>query len=572
MLIVKKIQTQSDFDLVEKQDPNAASRIYLLNSEGGKSTFFPMTPMAEADTKIFFGLLPKLNATIWEGGYYVGDCSFDMKFDGAFDSAASPRKLLTAITVRVNGIAPEKDVSALTGLLHEGELHAEDLQIRLREAKETFFKDLARGLYEEESPRDAIFDLAVGSLTKYFPFLKVEILFAQVDEELTPAEKAYKEDMEKLNAERRKMEMEVKSRQNESNKAISIMEIEDNEEAIKNAVILRKQERELSEKHNELQLRLLNETADDKVELERARIRKEKSLIELELKGVEIELAAAEIKRKHDEIAARLLEKREKEEENEAQRKAELYELDRKIREAELEKLRLEAEEIRKRFEAATAASAAVYAAPAAETPVVITNDAIEKQQTRVDILHEEMLNAFSGIKDEELLNMLQEKSGSSNGVELTKALVPVKVVPRGLALEIELDDNAVRIGDRMEISFKTPVKGYLTLLCFSTSGAITLLSPNIIDGSVLLEANVTYSMPGDKLLPDLRIRQTGPVGRERIAAIVAPESLAPAIPAGTKGFVDLEASELPRIIARLKAHPADSWAAGDLGYSVIEE
>ncbi|MBO5791535.1 MAG: DUF4384 domain-containing protein [Lentisphaeria bacterium] len=571
MLIIKKIQTQNDFELVEKQFPNAASRIYLLTTEGGKSSFFPMTPMDKSDTKCFFGLLPRLNATIWEGGYYVGDCNFDLKFDGAFANTAAPRRLLAAITVRISGIDTEKDVSAVTGLIRNGELHEEDLQRALNSAKDEFFNTLARSLYEEETPGDAIFELALESLSRFFPCLKAQVLFARIDEELTPAEKAYKESMEKLNDARRKMDLEVKERQSKSDMNISIMEIEENEDAARNAVTLRRQERELSEKNNELQLRLLNETANDKVELEKAKIRKEKELILLELEKVKNEFATAETLRHHAEIEKRLLEKREAEEGIEAQRKAELYELDRKIREAKLEKLRLEAEEIKKRVEAVKTASDAAYAVPAAETPVVITNDAIEKQQTRVKMLHEDMLNAVSGIKDEELLNMLQEKSGCGKGVELTKALTPVKITPRGLALEIEFDDNAVKIGDRMEISFTSPVEGYLTLLCFSTSGAVTLLSPNIIDGKLRLEAGVTYTMPGPGLLRNSFIRQQGPCGRERIAAIVAPESLAPAIPAGIKGFVDLDASELSSIIARLEKFAPECWAAGYLGYSVVQ-
>ena len=153
----------------------------------------------------------------------------------------------------------------------------------------------------------------------------------------------------------------------------------------------------------------------------------------------------------------------------------------------------------------------------------------------------------------------------------LKKDLAPVKVKARGVALEMDFDDNAVRINDRMQLSFTTPLKGVLTLLCFSTSGAVTLLSPNIIDHCVMLEPGVAYSMPGDKLLKGFKLRQEGPAGRERLAAIVTPEPLIPALPAGLKGFADLDGDALQALIEKVESLPADSWAAGYLGYAVVE-
>ena len=569
MLIIKKILTQDDFQLVEKADPQASGRIFLLNTEENKSSFFPMTPLAKADTKTFFGLLPKLNATIWEGGYYVKDFSFDMKFEGSFENAASPRKLLTSLSVRINGIDMEKDVSSLTTLLHNGELHDEDLQKALEGARESFFSTLAAKLYEKETPKEAIFDLAVDSLTAFFPALRTEILFAGVDEELTPAEKEYKKAMEKLNAERRNMDVELKERQSRSSYTISLMEIEENEEDVKHTVALRKQERELTVKNNELQLRLLNETADDKVEIEKMKLAREKAEIALELKLTENKIASAEKVKEAENVKLKLLQDQQIEDSREAQRREEIHKKQTAKIDAELLKLQLEIEEIKARMEYMKTAPGSFAAATLFQGAPVISNDSIRQQENRIRILNDDLLNTVAGVKKEALLDLLQEK-GSRNAVTLDKDLTPVKISARGISLEEEFDDNAVRIGEKMRISFTSPLKGFLMLLCFSTSGGITLLSPNIVDGTVQLEPGKQYTMPGGDLLPRHALRQQGPAGRERVAAIVTPCPIVE-IPAGAKGFLELREEELPEIIARLEKLPPESWAAGYLGYTVAE-
>ncbi|MBQ9755203.1 MAG: DUF4384 domain-containing protein [Lentisphaeria bacterium] len=569
MLIIKQIRTREDFLLAEKADPQASSRIFLLNKTDGRSSFFPMTPLAKADTKTFFGLLPRLNATIWEGGYYVRDFSLDMKFEGSVENTLSPRKLLTSLALRINGIDMEKDVSPLTGMLRNGELYDEDLKKKLNGARADFFRSLSAGLYDEETPKKAIFDLAVDSFAKFFPPFRVEILFADMDEELTPAEKEYKEAMEQLNAKRRDMDLELKERQSRSDYAISLMEIEENEENIRNTVTLRQQERELNVRNNELQLRLLNETADDRVEIEMLKLAREKAEIALELKLVENKILSSAKEQESEKIKLEMLRDRQLEDAREAQRRDEIHRKQMEKVDAELLMFRMQTEEIKARIGYMKTLPVSDGAVSEAQTVPSITNEAIRQQENRIRILNDALLNTVAGVRNEALLDMLQEKS-CTHPVALKKALSPVRISARDIALDEQFDDNAVRIGDRMYISFSTPVKGYLTLLCFTVTGKITLLSPNIIDGTVLLEPGVEYTMPGGDFLPRHALRQQGPAGRERIAAIVAPEALA-TVPEGTGGLADLEESHLATVISRLQELPAESWAAGYLGYTVMD-
>jgi hypothetical protein len=239
--------------------------------------------------------------------------------------------------------------------------------------------------------------------------------------------------------------------------------------------------------------------------------------------------------------------------------------------EAELEKLRLESEEIKQRIEALkhVQPSPVMPVPPRGAEEEVISNPAIRQQENLIKVLNEELLNTVSGVKSEALLNVLQEKS-FTNTVTLEKDLAPVKISARGITLKKAFDDNAVRIGDEMRLSFTSPLRGYLTLICFSTSGAVTLLSPNIVDGTVMVAPGVKYSMPGEKLLSGYELQQNGPEGRERLAAIITPEIIISA-PAGCDGFIDLTDADLNALSARLERLNGE-WAAGYLGYTVVEK
>ena len=203
MLLIKKIETQTDINDLLQIDAMAEEHIYILGEDNKKTCLWRMNPMHESELKSFLGLFKKADATVWKGGYYVSAHAFDLTFESTLNSVDSPRKLLTRLGVRVLGINFNEDISELAGFLGgKNELTSEEFDNLLADRKKSFFDNLQRQLDKSDpgskSTKDQIFDLAVQAMTEFFPYLNIEITYSGAEEELTAEEKIFKENCRKL--------------------------------------------------------------------------------------------------------------------------------------------------------------------------------------------------------------------------------------------------------------------------------------------------------------------------------------------------------------------------------------
>ena len=145
MLLIKKIETQSDIDELLQIDSFAEERIYMLSQQAGKAEFVPMNKLHESELKKFFGLFKDRNATVWQGGYYVAEQTFELTFDGMLSAEDTPRKLLTTLGIKVNGFDFNGDMSEVVNAMGgKKEFFREDLEPLLKARQKVFFDRLQR--------------------------------------------------------------------------------------------------------------------------------------------------------------------------------------------------------------------------------------------------------------------------------------------------------------------------------------------------------------------------------------------------------------------------------------------
>ena len=142
----------------------------------------------------------------------------------------------------------------------------------------------------------------------------------------------------------------------------------------------------------------------------------------------------------------------------------------------------------------------------------------------------------------------------------------------RNVNLPVKL--STVQIGSAMKFSFQSSVAGFITIICFGTSGQVQLLEPNFIDGYPEIEADRRYSFPGTEFLSDYKgLRQDGPVGTEELLIIVSQSSLKDFFyeQEDLESFDTVTQDQLSLLAQKLSSLPRHSWAAGYLSYKVTE-
>jgi hypothetical protein len=77
---------------------------------------------------------------------------------------------------------------------------------------------------------------------------------------------------------------------------------------------------------------------------------------------------------------------------------------------------------------------------------------------------------------------------------------------------------RSYRIGDKINLYFRSEKDCYLTLLNYGTSGNMTVLLPNGISQDHFIKAGRTYAIPGEEYPFDYIL--SGPTGTEKIKAI----------------------------------------------------
>ncbi|MBL9128010.1 MAG: DUF4384 domain-containing protein [Verrucomicrobiales bacterium] len=157
---------------------------------------------------------------------------------------------------------------------------------------------------------------------------------------------------------------------------------------------------------------------------------------------------------------------------------------------------------------------------------------------------------------------------------------IRVQTAPTGSVPPV-LTTETLRIGSPAGFEIHSRRPGYLTVINPGTTGKFWLLVPNTYRAGVRIEADRTYSLPGDDALPPrnldaagLEFAEGGPVGPEYIVAIVSDQPLIdPAILARAdppSPFVRLHAEDLAAIRKRLDDLGTDGWASGVAEFRVV--
>ena len=143
---------------------------------------------------------------------------------------------------------------------------------------------------------------------------------------------------------------------------------------------------------------------------------------------------------------------------------------------------------------------------------------------------------------------------------------------------------DCVRVGDPVDLSIQSPIRGYLTLINIGTSGRYWLLSPHRYSGhAVRLDPGWTYEIPGKDLLPRERLWDDGfesvgadaHLGEEGFVAFVTPKPLlnhddARLLPEDL--FWEVPDSLLAELDAAFAAIPDDQKAVGTLRYQIVPQ
>jgi hypothetical protein len=146
------------------------------------------------------------------------------------------------------------------------------------------------------------------------------------------------------------------------------------------------------------------------------------------------------------------------------------------------------------------------------------------------------------------------------------------------------VNKDCVRVGDPVDLSIQSPIRGYLTLVNIGTSGRYWLLSPHRYSGhAVRLEPGWTYEIPGKDLLPRERLWDDGfesvgadaHLGEEGFVAFVTPKPLlnhddARLLPEDL--FWEVPDSLLAELDAAFAAIPDDQKAVGTLRYQIVPQ
>ena len=571
MLFIKKIETAQDFEYVKQLDSKADERIWVLlnNSKTGKPFFTPMVPVDESELKNVLFFFKNKKDTVWKGGYYISKNEFDLTFDGTIRHEDSPKPLLTTLGVHVLGLDVNQDMTELASwLAGKNELTTEEINAKLADRKKAFFADLEQRLYQPGYREEVtaapdmlmqIRKLAADCMLKAFPWLNVEITFANTEAVLSESEKAFKKTCDEMAEKQRLMTMEIQQKQAEMSYRISLQEMQQNEKEVMYAAELREQDRLLALERKEQEMRILTATEPERIQLEINKIKAESDDIskafdhKQELRNLEIrekELAIeADAKKREKEMEILDLQKQQEEKK--------LKMLDEKIsfaKDYRFEKL--------KAFTEGRNFDSAAFDAMQAEM-----NQRIKMLMDELDALRSQLTAALGDVETRKTVlarQVSQQKKMRSISLKREHSFVA-----RAISLVGRCDINAVKIGSVLSFKFRSPVSGYFNLFCSESGGGFAVLVPNFADQQIYVEAGREYEFPSQSSMLYGQVTQEGPEGTESVYAMVTPRPLVN-VPTGLSADeIRLLPDEVEQVSAQLKSFPADAWAADSITYAI---
>ncbi|MBI4651062.1 DUF4384 domain-containing protein, partial [Candidatus Desantisbacteria bacterium] len=126
------------------------------------------------------------------------------------------------------------------------------------------------------------------------------------------------------------------------------------------------------------------------------------------------------------------------------------------------------------------------------------------------------------------------------------------------LNIKVWTDKKEYKIGDPLTIYFKSNKNCYVTLFDIGTSGKINILFPNSFYKDNVINADVTYSIPGDFL--GFKIELLGPAGIERIKIAATIDKFA---------FKSIDSGE--NILKELNALSSKNWVEDNVEIRIFE-
>ena len=569
MIFIKKINEAKDLELVKQQDPEAEKHIWVLisNSEKAKPFFAPMVPMNESELNRTLLFFRDKKDTVWKGGYYISEKKFDLTFDGTIRHEDSPKPLLTTLGVHVLGLDVNQDMTELISwLAGKDELNAEEIDTKLASRKKAFFADLERRLYQpgyrdelssSQDINDQIQALAADCMLKAFPWLNVEITFANTEAILSESEKEFKKSCDDLAAKQRQMTMELQQKQTEHAHKVTLMEMQQSEKEVMFAAELREQERLLALEAKEQEMRILKGVEQERLEKEKAQLRAERKEIEdtlvhkQELRRLELMKAEYEVSADAEERAKRL----------------EVIEIEKQIKENELNLLKQKVE-YSKEYRAAK-----LEASKQDSAHLTAMQNQLRKSEELLSAVLEELRRKLTTAVVS--LDMPTCKTTLARKISAQKSVNSISLkrenvsLGRGISFVGAIEIDTIKIGTAMSFKFRSPVSGYFNLFCSESGGGFTVLVPNFADQQIYVEAGKEYEFPAQTSMLYRKVAQVGPAGNESVWAAITPQPLT-SVPAGLNDEdLKLLPNEIDNIIKKLESFPANVWAADSIAYVI---
>ncbi|MBE6380486.1 MAG: DUF4384 domain-containing protein [Lentisphaerae bacterium] len=539
MLLIKKITSDSDIELIRTSDPGVESRIFVLRQQDDKNFFHRMNPLHKSEQSSLLGLKKRSR---WHGGYYVANGGFELDLSGQIKALIAPRPLLAAMRLAVTGFNLDEDVSELVRCMQNDELTSEELNKNFARYKDRLFYELEKKLYADSNsgsgsvqsvstPSGEITDMMLKVMTGFFPCLQLSVSFAEITEQLSEAEIRARRDAEELARQQQQYNQKVAEEQAASSHRQAMEDIAENERELDYVRQLQDLDRKraLQAKAEEIK------SAGEESAVKRAEITLKLEKIAAERQNIQVTIDREN--KVKDAIAEVQI--------NQAGEKAGL---EIELLKAQLRKEQLSGEKLVR------------------ELQQIAANPTMERENRYIDyrICNIERQTVPNG-----LIKIIEDQSLGGRHVEITKAGVQKSTFqPRGMCME-KCEEDIIQIGCKMEVRFQSDRTGYLTMLCIDSAGSIDVIMPNCLDKQVRIAAGGNYIIPAPdgSLLKGVKIRQTGPAGRERLAVIVSEEPLLPT-PQGN-GFASLDGNELAELQRKLRNLPAESWSGGYITYTV---
>jgi len=142
------------------------------------------------------------------------------------------------------------------------------------------------------------------------------------------------------------------------------------------------------------------------------------------------------------------------------------------------------------------------------------------EQKQKVQNGEPETINTILGTKMKKIIHNDTSTSDNNLKVDLWAERVSKDVnLSRDINVVPVKSGETFKIGDKINIKFKSSMDCYLTLLNIGTSGKLTILYPNTLHQDNFIEGGKLFEIPGNEY--GFEYQLSGPAGIEKLKAIV---------------------------------------------------